>query len=91
MPRVRRRTKAILLVDPQDILYLDIGMPPRVDGLDGNRWRRLWARRWPTEGAALMRSLPHYSFAYALATFGDPRRRRSTPPSSTQPEEETPL
>lgn len=89
MPPVRRKTKAVLLVDQEDVLWLDIGIPPRHDVGGNGRWRRLWAKRWPTEGAALMDALPHYTFEWAIATFGDPRRRRSAP--RTPPtEEETP-
>ncbi len=80
MPPVRRKTKAILLVDAEDLMRLDIGPPPRHDvGGDGT-WRRVWAKRWPAEGAGLMDALPHYTFAWAIRTFGHPRRRRSTRP-----------
>jgi len=90
MPPVRRKTKAIVMVDPEDILYLDIGPPPRVDVRDDGRWRRLWAKRWPAEGAALMDALPLYTFEWALRTFGDPRRRRSAPRTPPTEDKGTP-
>jgi hypothetical protein len=79
MPPVRRRAKAVVMFDAEDVMRLEIGPPPCRDvGTDGT-WRRRWAKRWPAEGAALMDALPLYSFAWALATFGDPRRRRRAP------------
>lgn len=85
MPPVRRRAKSVVMVDPEDIMRLDIGLPPRFAVADGAAWHRVWAKRWPAEGAALMDSLPRWPFAWAIATFGDPRRRRA----STRPVDET--
>lgn len=84
MPPVRRKVKAVLMVDAEDILRLDIGMSPRTDFLEGAAWRRIWSKRWPREGAALMAELPDYTFAWAIAAFGDPRRRRSAPPTEKE-------
>lgn len=89
MPPVRRKAKAVVMVDAEDILRLDIGMSPHTEARDGAAWRRRWAKRWPAEGAALMDALPLYSFAWALATFGDPRRRRSAPRPAPTPEGDT--
>jgi hypothetical protein len=49
MPPVRRKTKAILMIDQEDIGRFEIGMAPRVEFLEGARWRRIWAKRWPAE------------------------------------------
>ncbi|HSW43078.1 MAG TPA: hypothetical protein VLM76_11270 [Patescibacteria group bacterium] len=76
MPPVRRRVKAVL-IDAEDVTWLDIGPPPRLDvGHDGP-WRRLWKKRWPSEGADLMDALPQYSFTWAIEHFGPPRGRRA--------------
>lgn len=84
MAPVRRRAKLrIRMIDPQDVLYLDIGPSPRMLLRDPeDTWLRSWARRWPTEGAELMEALPEYSFAWAIETFGEPLgpgRRTTTP------------
>ena len=86
MPPVRRRAKAVLMVDAEDIARLDIGMSPRTEAVDGAAWRRIWAKRWPAEGARLMAELPDYTFAWAIREFGDPHRRR---PAQPKPEQET--
>jgi hypothetical protein len=86
MPPVRRRAKAVLLVDAEDIVRLDVGMSPNTEAHDGAAWRRIWAKRWPAEGARLMAELPDYAFGWAIREFGDPHRRRQAPRT---PEEET--
>ena len=78
MARVRRRVKATAqeLVTESDLIYLELGLPPRLSFREeGRAWLTRWAKRWPREGVELLEGHPENGFEFAIDRFGDPRRR----------------